>query len=107
MRARPFQAAPYNYPVLPTLPANTLIENLLPAVGASLPYRDYADYYVVNEVKSFGKKGELIANENTLPFSTLAAGIYGQVQQGRIQTAMGCRTVGKQLMAPTFPQMMQ
>jgi autotransporter-associated beta strand protein len=63
-----FQATPYNYPVLPTVPANTLIENLLPTVGASLPYRDYADYYVVNEVRSFGKKGELIANENTLPF---------------------------------------
>ena len=63
-----FQAIPYAYPALVAVPANTLINNLLPAVGASLPYRDYADYYVVNEVKTFGTKGELIANENTLPF---------------------------------------
>lgn len=63
-----FQATPYAYPTLPTVPANTLLNELLPTVGASLPYRDYADYYVVNEVKSLGKKGDLIANENTLPF---------------------------------------
>lgn len=63
-----FQATPYAYPTLPTYPANTLLTNLLPSVGASLPYRDYADYYVVNEVKTFGKKGELIANESVLPF---------------------------------------
>ncbi|SHL36162.1 Por secretion system C-terminal sorting domain-containing protein [Chitinophaga jiangningensis] len=63
-----FQASPYPYPSLPTEPANVLVNTLLPSVGASLPYRDYADYYVVNEVKSFGKKGELIANENSLPF---------------------------------------
>jgi autotransporter-associated beta strand protein len=63
-----FQATSYAYPTLPAIPANTLISNLLPGVGASLPYRDYADYYVVNEVKTFGKKGELIANETNLPF---------------------------------------
>ncbi|MBV7530382.1 autotransporter-associated beta strand repeat-containing protein [Chitinophaga sp. sic0106] len=63
-----FQASPYPYPSLPVEPANALVNTLLPTVGASLPYRDYADYYVVNEVKSFGKKGELIANENSLPF---------------------------------------
>lgn len=63
-----FQASPYAYPSLPTVPANTLITNILPSVGASLPYRDHADYYVVNEVKTFGKKGELIANESVLPF---------------------------------------
>jgi autotransporter-associated beta strand protein len=63
-----FQSAPYPYPALPTVPANMLVNALLPSVGASLPYRDYADYYVINEVRSFGKKGELIANENTLPF---------------------------------------
>ncbi|UYQ95659.1 autotransporter-associated beta strand repeat-containing protein [Chitinophaga horti] len=63
-----FQGNPYPYPTLPTEPADQLVNSLLPVVGASLPYRDYADYYVVNEVKSFGKKGEHIANENTLPF---------------------------------------
>lgn len=63
-----FQTTPYNYPALPTLPASELVDSLLPFVGASLPYRDYADYYVVDEVSSFGRKGELIANENSLPF---------------------------------------
>lgn len=68
-----FQSNPYPYPSLPTVPANTLVTSLLPTVGASLPYRDYADYYVVNEVKTFGIKGELIANENSLPFGAPTA----------------------------------
>lgn len=63
-----FQSVPYPFPAIPTLPASQLVDSLLPHVGASLPYRDYADYYVSNEVKSFGKKGEFIANENSLPF---------------------------------------
>ena len=63
-----FEQAPFDYPELPAWSANKLVDSLLPSVGASLPYRDYADYYVVNEVKSFGKKGELIANESSLPF---------------------------------------
>ncbi|MES2773021.1 MAG: autotransporter-associated beta strand repeat-containing protein [Bacteroidota bacterium] len=68
-----FQAVPYNYPVLPTIPANGLLSDNLPVVGASLPYRDYADYYVVNEVKSYGKKGALIGNESVLPFGVPTA----------------------------------
>jgi autotransporter-associated beta strand protein len=68
-----FQSAPYPFPTLPTVPANTLVNSLLPTVGASLPYRDYADYYVLNEVKSFGIKGELIANESSLPFGAPTA----------------------------------
>ena len=68
-----FQSGPYPYPAVPTLPANSLVNALLPSVGASLPYRDYADYYVVNEVRSFGRKGELIANENSLPFGAPTA----------------------------------
>ena len=63
-----FQTAPYSYPVLPTIPASSLFNDLLPTVGASLPYRDYVDYYVVNEAKSLGFKGELLSTENTLPF---------------------------------------
>ncbi len=63
-----FQATPYNYPALPTVAANTLLTNLLPTVGASLPYRDLADYYVINEVKSLGLRGEFIAKEDALPF---------------------------------------
>ena len=63
-----FQTVPYSYPVLPTVAASSLFNDLLPSVGASLPYRDYVDYYVINEVKSLGFKGELLSTENTLPF---------------------------------------
>lgn len=62
------QATPYDYPTLEKWPARELIDKLLPDVGASLPYRDLADCYMVDEVLSFGKKGNLITNENELPF---------------------------------------
>lgn len=58
-----FQSVAYNYPVLPTWPAQSLVDSLLPTVGASLPYRDLVDYYVINELKSFGKKGLIITSE--------------------------------------------
>lgn len=61
-----FHDTPFDYPILPTIDATSLIDNLLPVVGASLPYRDLADYYVINEVKTLGVEGELISNENTL-----------------------------------------
>lgn len=61
------QTAPYAYPELEKWAGNLLVENLLPEVGASLPYRDLADCYMVDEVLSFGKKGKLITNENELP----------------------------------------
>ena len=61
------QAAPYDYPVLEKWAAKDLIEKLLPDVGASLPYRDLTDCYMIDEVLSFGKKGNLITNENELP----------------------------------------
>ena len=62
------QATPYDYPALEKWPAKELIDKLLPDVGASLPYRDLADCYMIDEVLSFGKKGNLITNENELPF---------------------------------------
>ena len=62
------QSQPYDYPELELWAGNTLIDNLLPTVGASLPYRDYTDYYMIDEVMSFGKKGELISNEETLVY---------------------------------------
>lgn len=61
------QATPYDYPALEKWAAKDLIEKLLPDVGASLPYRDLADCYMVDEVLSFGTKGHLITNENELP----------------------------------------
>ena len=51
------QAASYDYPVLEKWVARDLIEELLPDVGASLPYRDLADCYMIDEVLSFGRKG--------------------------------------------------
>lgn len=60
------QSVPYDYPELEKYPGNTLIENLLPTVGASLPYRDYADCYMIDEVYSFGTKGALIYDEKAL-----------------------------------------
>ena len=61
------QATAYDYPALEKWAAKDLIDKLLPDVGASLPYRDLADCYMVDEVLSFGKKGNLITNENELP----------------------------------------
>lgn len=63
-----FMTTPMEAYDLPIASAQTLLEESLPTVGASLPYRDYADWYVVNEVKSLGKKGAFISNENSLPF---------------------------------------
>ena len=62
-----FQPTPYAYPILPTWPATSLVDSLLPGVGASLPYRDLVDYYVVDQLKSFGKKGVIITNEAENP----------------------------------------
>lgn len=63
-----FQSTPFDFPALEIVPALTLIDEVLPTVGASLPYRDYVDYYMIDECKSFGKKGVLISDEKTLPY---------------------------------------
>ena len=62
------QTTPYPYPEMEKWAGNELIEKSIPTVGASLPYRDYADCYMIDEVMSFGKKGALISNEETLVF---------------------------------------
>lgn len=64
------QARPYDYPELDKVKGNTLVDNLLPTVGASLPYRDYADCYMIDEVNSFGTKGALIYDEKSLEYGT-------------------------------------
>lgn len=61
------QSSPYDYPALEKWSARDLVDKLLPDVGASLPYRDIADCYMVDEVLSFGNRGKLITNENELP----------------------------------------
>ena len=67
------QSAAYDYPALEKWAAKDLIEKLLPDVGACLPYRDLADCYMVDEVLSYGKKGNLITNENELPIGVPTA----------------------------------
>ena len=58
---------PYDYPALELYPGNELITKNIPTVGASLPYRDQSDCYLIDELMSFGLKGALISNEETLP----------------------------------------
>lgn len=60
-------STPYDYPKLPLYKGKELIEKLLPTVGASLPYRDQADYYMIDEVMTFGTEGALITYETALP----------------------------------------
>ena len=60
-------ATPYDYPALDISPASTLIGNLN-YVGASYPYRDYVDCYMVDEARSFGSEGAFISNEASLPY---------------------------------------
>ena len=59
---------PYDYPELQLLDGKTLLQTNLPTVGASLPYRDYTDCYMVDEVLSYGKRGAIISNEHSLPY---------------------------------------
>lgn len=61
------ESKPYDYPQLELYPGDKLLELNIPTVGASLPYRDQADCYMVDEVMSYGKIGKLITYETSLP----------------------------------------
>lgn len=62
-----FQTVAYDYPTLPTLSASgNLFDTIVAYVGASLPYRDPVDCYVLDELKSLGTKGEFISDERLL-----------------------------------------
>ena len=63
-----FMETPMEAYDLPIASGKALLDESLPTVGASYPYRDYADWYVVNEVLSLGKKGAFISRESSLPF---------------------------------------
>lgn len=63
-----FMTSPMEAYDLPIASATALLEESLPTVGASLPYRDFADWYVLDEVRSLGKKGGFISREESLPF---------------------------------------
>ena len=71
-----FATQPYNYPVLPVWKATELIDSLLPEVGATLPYRDLADYLMVHQVKSLGTEGAILSSEYQLPIGAPTA--WGQ-----------------------------
>ena len=60
-------ASRYAYPDLDLWAGNQLLSLSLPTVGASLPYRDQADCYMVDEVASCGSIGALITYETSLP----------------------------------------
>ena len=62
------EKTPYDYPALTLNAGKTLLETNLPTVGASLPYRDMTDCYMVDEVLSYGKSGALISNEESLVY---------------------------------------
>lgn len=63
---------PYDYPALELYPGNRLIELNIPTVGASLPYRDQSDCYMIDELMSMGTQGALISNEESLPIGSPA-----------------------------------
>lgn len=58
---------PYAYPELELFSGKELLEKSIPTVGASLPYRDQSDCYMVDEVMSLGKQGKIITYETSLP----------------------------------------
>ena len=68
-----FKEQPYPYPALDIIPGNTVFESVLPTVGASLPYRDYVDCYMVDECQSLGSEGVIISTEDFLPFGKPSA----------------------------------
>ena len=55
-----------DFPDLPLYGGNTLLDNNLRKVGASLPYRDQADCLMIEEVTSIGRSGGLITYESSL-----------------------------------------
>ncbi len=61
------ETKPYAYPSLELWSGKQLLEKSLPTVGASLPYRDQSDYYMIDEVMSYGAEGALITYETSLP----------------------------------------
>jgi len=68
-----FESKPYDYPELPAWRATQLIDSLLPQVGATLPYRDLADHYMVHQVQSLGIEGGIISSEAQLPIGVPTA----------------------------------
>ena len=84
-----FQSQPYDYPTLPTVAANGLLDDLLPTVGASLPYRDNHDWMLLDDVRSLGLRGDIISDERTLDIGApdtwnLWPGIANPLERGSV-----------------------
>lgn len=63
-----FRPTPYDYPMPATiLTAQQAYDYVINNAGASFPYRDQVDQYLITELTSLGTLGALIANENALP----------------------------------------
>ena len=61
-------STPYAYPELEKYAGNELLTKNIPTVGASLPYRDMTDCYMIDELMSYGTSGALISNEESLVY---------------------------------------
>ncbi len=61
------ESTPYDYPELELYAGDELLEKNIPTVGASLPYRDQSDYYMIDELMTYGTSGALITYETSLP----------------------------------------
>ena len=58
--------SPFDYPELELYAGDELLEKNIPTVGASLPYRDQSDCYMIDELMSIGTEGKLITYETSL-----------------------------------------
>lgn len=68
-----FVSQPYDYPSLPTVKAEQLFNDLVPTVGACLPYRDNLDNMLIADLKSLGTEGDIISDESTLDIGSPAS----------------------------------
>ena len=63
-------STPYPYPYLEKYNGDELLTMNIPTVGASLPYRDQTDCFLIDELMSYGTLGSIISNEEGLPIGS-------------------------------------
>ena len=65
---------PFKHPEIPNVvSAKEALSWVIDSVGAVFPKRDVFDRYVIDELKSFGKKGILINSETEIPYKVLGS----------------------------------
>ena len=65
---------PFKHPKIPNVvAAKDALFWIVDSVGAVFPKRDLFDQYVIEELKSFGKKGVLINSETEIPYKVLGS----------------------------------